>query len=177
MCVAPTTPPRVTHGFLQWESPPSRQPVQLHNQSWLGYDAEMGADALSPFEGTLLSPIEKSTSLQASPTAWGANDIDQSRGHFLKGADDTESYLGEGVSDSERVVSPWCARTVGEVGGEKSSQVLTFYRRKCLELASHLHRRDTELVRLRRALKEARGTAGDASLFSIDSSESGSVIG
>lgn len=175
--VAPTTPPRVTHGFLQWESPPSRQPVQLHNQSWLGYDAEMGADALSPFEGTLLSPIEKSTSLQASPTAWGANDIDQSRGHFLKGADDTESYLGEGVSDSERVVSPWCARTVGEVGGEKSSQVLTFYRRKCLELASHLHRRDTELVRLRRALKEARGTAGDASLFSIDSSESGSVIG
>lgn len=36
--------------------------------------------------------------------------------------------------------------------------VLSFYRRKCLQLASQVHRRDTEVVRLRRALKEARTT-------------------
>mmetsp|Transcript_59562 Transcript_59562/g.150933 ORF Transcript_59562/g.150933 Transcript_59562/m.150933 type:complete len:1152 (+) Transcript_59562:153-3608(+) len=35
-------------------------------------------------------------------------------------------------------------------------KVLSFYRRKCLELASQVHRRDTEVVKLRQALNEAR---------------------
>lgn len=37
---------------------------------------------------------------------------------------------------------------------------VTFYRRKCLELASQVHRRDSELVQLRRALVQAREAAG-----------------
>merc|ERR1712176_1674947 len=39
--------------------------------------------------------------------------------------------------------------------------VLSFYRRKCLELATEVQKRDTEVVQLRRALKEARN-ADDA---------------
>jgi len=44
-------------------------------------------------------------------------------------------------------------------GTGDSPHVLSFYRRKCLELAAQVHRRDTEVVRLRRALNEAHGTA------------------
>lgn len=44
-------------------------------------------------------------------------------------------------------------------GTGDSPHVLSFYRRKCLELAAQVHRRDTEVVRLRRALNETHGTA------------------
>lgn len=38
--------------------------------------------------------------------------------------------------------------------------VLSFYRRKCLELATQVQKRDTEVVNLRRALNEARSMGG-----------------
>jgi len=38
--------------------------------------------------------------------------------------------------------------------------ILSFYRRKCLELASQVHRRDAEVVRLRRALHEVKVRVG-----------------
>jgi len=38
--------------------------------------------------------------------------------------------------------------------------VLSFYRRKCLELATQVQKRDTEVVTLRRALNEARSMGG-----------------
>lgn len=38
--------------------------------------------------------------------------------------------------------------------------VLSFYRRKCLELATQVQKRDTEVVNLRRALNEARSIGG-----------------
>merc|ERR1740121_2096646 len=41
-------------------------------------------------------------------------------------------------------------------------KVLSFYRRKCLELASQVHRRDTEVVQLRQALNEARAAKAAA---------------
>jgi len=52
--------------------------------------------------------------------------------------------------------APSAEQEAKEAHDSGSQKVVSFYRRKCLELASQVHRRDTEMVRLRQALNEAR---------------------
>merc|ERR1712190_717170 len=69
----------------------------------------------------------------------------------------------KGVVNSSGSTVP--VQTTLEVGlddGEElgdNPHVLSFYRRKCLELATEVQKRDTEVVQLRRALKEARNAS------------------
>jgi len=58
------------------------------------------------------------------------------------------------TSASEELMRPLLAETADV------PHVLSFYRRKCLELATQVQKRDTEVVNLRRALNEARSMGG-----------------
>lgn len=82
--------------------------------------------------------------------------------HFL--GDDFGADVVEGSSATLRECPS--AISLPEDGGTEAPHVLSFYRKKCLELASQVHQRDAEVVELRRALNEAR-SAGASTQFPV----------
>lgn len=80
------------------------------------------------------------------------------------GAADTEAPACGSYKNSCSGGSTSCdsAGQAGDADTLSVPRALSFYRRKCLELAAQVHRRDTEVVQLRRALSDARA-ANEAS--------------
>merc|ERR1712039_470232 len=86
---------------------------------------------------------------------------------------------GSSSSSSMLPASPAAQRNESLDTGvsEEAPHLLTFYRAKCLDLASQVQKRDTEVVQLRRALNEARcaGFVPESPTFSPASSGLGSL--
>lgn len=107
----------------------SRKPLVLGGEDLKGPTGQVGA-----------SSPEESTMLVVSPSRVSLPEVDSGTG----GAPVHRAVEQAGTRFEEAAMTE-----------QGPSHVLSFYRRKCLELATDLHKRDSEVLRLQRALQEA----------------------
>jgi len=108
-----------------------------------------------PREGLLANKLERLSRTLAS-SGRTQDDRRNHDGMYDTMLEDAQTILAELELDLHSSNQEQDVQNAGPV------HVLAFYRKKCLELASKVHRRDSEVVLLRRALTDACGSARTA---------------